>query len=290
MLSVTFGLRVLVILPAFNEQEALPGVLAELASVVPWADVLIVNDGSTDATSQVAHRCARLREPGRVRVLDLPLNLGVGGAMRAGYVYAARGGYDVALQLDSDGQHNPADVPLLISALRELKANVVIGARFAGAGEYEVRGPRKWAMKLLSAVLSKLAGTKLTDTTSGFKACDRKAILLFSRDYPAEYLGDTIEALVIAARSGLTIRQVGVAMRPRAGGLPSHHPIKAAVYLLRALLALTIAISRPIKRESTNVELVLSTGPIPVVPVATHPDATRPVVRIAPAEYREEWE
>lgn len=258
-------LRILVILPAFNEQEALPGVLSELAAVIPWADVLIVNDGSTDATSRVAHRCARLREPGRVRVLDLPLNLGVGGAMRAGYVYAARGGYDIALQLDSDGQHNPADVPHLIAALQQTGANIVIGARFAGRGDYTVRGPRLWAMRLLSFVLSRLARTRLTDTTSGFKACDRKAIMLFSRDYPAEYLGDTIEALVIAARSGLVIRQTGVAMRARAGGAPSHHPIKAAIYLLRALLALIIAVSRPIKLDSPDVELLINTGPIPLV-------------------------
>jgi len=254
-----------VILPAFNEQEALPGVLAELARVTPWADVLVVNDGSTDATSRVAHRCARARELGRVRVLDLPLNLGVGGAMRAGYVYAVRGGYDIALQLDSDGQHDPNDVPRLVAALTDSGANIVIGARFAGRGDYTVRGPRLWAMRFLSTVISRLAHTRLTDTTSGFKACDRRAMVLFSRDYPAEYLGDTIESLVIAIRSGLVIKQIGVAMRRRAGGAPSHHPIKAAIYLLRAILALIIAISRPIRRNSPEVDLLTSTGPIPVI-------------------------
>ncbi|MFD6164899.1 glycosyltransferase family 2 protein [Oerskovia sp. NPDC060287] len=231
--------RLLIILPAWNEQEALPGVLDELHSLLPTADLLVVNDGSTDATARVARR-------GSTMVLDLPLNLGVGGAMRAGYKFARIHGYDVAVQLDADGQHDPADVPQLVRAMREGEADVVIGARFAGEGTYSVRGPRRWAMKLLSISLSKVAGTRLTDTTSGFKASNRRAIDLFSRDYPAEYLGDTIESLVIAARSGLTIRQVGVTMRPRAGGTPSHNPAKAALFLGRAVLALAIALSRPV--------------------------------------------
>jgi glycosyltransferase involved in cell wall biosynthesis len=231
--------RLLIILPAWNEQEALPGVLDELHELLPTADLLVVNDGSTDATSQVARR-------GATMVLDLPLNLGVGGAMRAGYKFARVHGYDIAVQLDADGQHDPADVPRLIETMREAGADVLIGARFAGQGAYTVRGPRRWAMKLLSISLSRVAGTRLTDTTSGFKASNRRAIDLFSRDYPAEYLGDTIESLVIAARSGLTIRQVGVTMRPRAGGTPSHNPAKAALFLGRAVLALAIALSRPV--------------------------------------------
>jgi len=178
-------------------------------------------------------------------VLDLPLNLGVGGAMRAGYKYAHRNGYDVACQLDSDGQHDPAEVPRLLAAMADQGADVVIGARFAGTGTYSVRGPRKWAMRLLSVVLSRVVGTRLTDTTSGFKASNRRAIALFARDYPAEYLGDTVESLVISARAGLKVTQVGVEMRARAAGTPSHHPAKAAIFLGRAILALLVALSRP---------------------------------------------
>lgn len=213
--------------------------LADIRVNVPWADVLVVSDGSTDRTSEVARRS-------RVMVLDLPINLGVGGAMRAGYKFAHREQYDVAVQLDADGQHDPREVSNLLKAMLETKANVVIGARFAGAGAYAVRGPRRWAMRLLSLVLSKVARTKLTDTTSGFKAADRRAIELFSREYPAEYLGDTVESLVISARSGLRVRQVGVSMRPRAGGKPSHNPVKAAFFLARAILALLIALTRPV--------------------------------------------
>ncbi len=229
----------LVIVPAWNEQEALPGVLAELRSALPDADVLVVDDGSTDATAAVARR-------GGVMVLDLPLNLGVGGAMRAGYRFAAREGYTAAVQVDADGQHDPVDVARLVDALAAEGADVVIGARFAGVGSYEVRGPRKWAMGVLSVTLSRIAGTRLTDTTSGFRASNRRAIELFAAEYPAEYLGDTVESLVIACRAGLRVRQVAVEMRPRAGGTPSHSPVKAAIFLGRALLALVIALSRPL--------------------------------------------
>ena len=227
----------LVVIPAWNEEVALPGVIAELGQHVE-ADVLVVDDGSTDATVAVARAAG-------AEVLILPYNLGVGGAMRAGFAFARRHGYEVVVQVDADGQHNPADVPGLVTALEEQGADILIGARFAGVGEYRARGPRRWAMTLLSAVISRVAGTRLTDTTSGFKALGPRALRLFAQDYPAEYLGDTVEALVTAARAGLVIRQHGVAMRPRAGGTPSHGPVKATIFLARAGLALLVALMRP---------------------------------------------
>ncbi len=230
--------RVLVVIPAWNEQDALPGVLAEVDATVANVDILVVNDGSTDRTSEVARRCG-------VPVLDLPINLGVGGAMRAGFKYAQRHGYDVVVQLDADGQHDPRDVPRLVDVLTQEDADLVIGARFAGRGNYTARGPRRWAMRGLSWVLSRVTGTQLTDSTSGFKAAGPRAIALFAPSYPAEYLGDTIESLVIAARAKLRVRQVPVEMRARAGGIPSHNPVRASLFLLRAVLALLIALSRP---------------------------------------------
>ena len=238
--------RVLIIIPAWNEEETLGAVLEEVAAEVPWADVLVVDDGSTDRTSEVA------RSSG-VRVLQLPINLGVGGAMRAGYKFAARNEYRYTVQLDADGQHPPDAVPTILAELVATGADVMIGARFAGAGDYTARGPRRWSMKLLSTILSQVTGAKLTDTTSGFKACGPRAVKLFSVTYPAEYLGDTVEALVIAARAGMSVGQVGVVMRPRAGGTPSHSPIKAGVFLVRAMLALAIALTRPSEsREETK--------------------------------------
>ena len=233
--------RVLIVMPAFNEEEVIGAVVREVRSALPGATVLVVNDGSSDRTTPAA------RDAG-ARVLELPFNLGVGGAMRLGFRYALDHGYPVAVQLDSDGQHNPADVPALVALLDAgdgAGADVAIGARFAGAGAYAVRGPRKWAMRFLSRVLSGAIGTPLSDTTSGFKAHGPRAIRLFAEDYPAEYLGDTIEALVIGHRAGLRFAQFGVTMRERAGGTPSHNPVKSAVYLARAFFALTIAFLRP---------------------------------------------
>jgi glycosyltransferase involved in cell wall biosynthesis len=232
---------VLVIVPAWNEEATLGDVLAEtreaLDSAGVSADILVVDDGSVDGTGRVAERAG-------VLVAHLPVNLGVGAAMRTGYRYARTWGYAAAVQVDADGQHNPADIPALLQGLLD-GADIVIGARVAGDGAYLARGPRRWAMALLSAVISRIAHSRLTDTTSGFKACNERAIELFAHSYPAEYLGDTVESLVVAARSHLVIRQVEVVMRPRAGGQPSHSPMRAAAFLGRAVLALGLALTRP---------------------------------------------
>lgn len=228
--------RLLVIVPALNERDALPDVIREIRATNPSADVLIVDDGSTDDTAARAWAAGAL-------VASLPYNLGVGGAMRTGFRYALDHGYDMAAQVDADGQHNPADLPALVAALGE--ADVVMGARFAGVGSYEASGPRWWAMVVLARVLSAVCKTRLTDATSGFKVANRRALGVWAYNYPAEYLGDTIEALVIAAHSGLIVRQVPVAMRVRAAGVASHNPWKATVYLARAMLALIFALMRP---------------------------------------------
>jgi len=232
---MTSTLRRLVIMPAWNEEAVVGATVTELLRTVADADLLVVDDGSTDATASVA------RDAG-ARVLVLPFNLGVGGALRAGFVYAWEHGYDQAIQVDADGQHDPAEVEAVFAGLE--RADISIGARFAGAGDYQVRGPRAWAMKLLSAVFTRAAGVRLTDVTSGFRAANRRAILQYTRHYPAEYLGDTVDSLLTAIRAGLTVVQVPVAMRPRQGGEPSHAPWKAAVYLLRSAFALLIAMTR----------------------------------------------
>lgn len=230
------GLRVLVIVPAWNEQASIGSTVAEIRSAVPDADLLVVDDGSSDQTR------LRATEAGAT-VCSLPFNLGVGGAMRAGYRFAQRHGYDVAVQIDADGQHDPTYLPALVARLSD--ADIVIGARFASEDDpYKVRGPRRWAMVLLARVLSRLARTRLTDVTSGFRVSNRRAISLFARHYPAEYLGDTVESLVIGARAGCVITQEPVVMRPRMAGRASHSPVKAAVYLLRAVFALGLALVR----------------------------------------------
>ncbi|SCG75478.1 glycosyltransferase family 2 protein [Micromonospora coxensis] len=229
------GKRVLIIIPALNESGSIADVVGEVRGELPGVDVLVVDDGSTDRTAAVAAAAG-------ARVAKLPYNLGVGGAMRLGYRYARDNGYDVAIQIDADGQHDPRYVPKLVDLLDEV--DLVIGARFAGEGDYSVRGPRRWAMVMLSLVLSRVARTKLTDTTSGFRAANRRVIEMFAGWYPAEYLGDTVETLVHTARRGYTIRQVPVAMRKRMAGTPSHSPAKAMIYLGRAFAVLTLALIR----------------------------------------------
>jgi glycosyltransferase involved in cell wall biosynthesis len=232
---VTSGPRVLIIVPAWNEVGSIGDVVKEIRSELPGMDVLVVDDGSADDTTRVAEAAGAI-------VTRLPYNLGVGGAMRLGYRYAKAEGYDVAVQVDADGQHDPRYVPRLIEGLED--ASLVIGARFAGEGDYEVHGPRRWSMVMLSVVLSHMAGTKLTDTTSGFRACDRDLIELFATWYPVEYLGDTVETVVRVLRLGYRVRQVPVAMRQRFAGVPSKSPAKAVLYLGRAFFALLLALSR----------------------------------------------
>ena len=228
--------KTLIVMPAFNEEAVIAEVLSEVFDTNPGISVLVVDDGSKDKTSQISKQMGAI-------VATLPYNLGVGGAMRVGFNYALANGFENVVQVDADGQHNPADVARLVTELKH--ADLVLGARFAGAGDYEAKGPRRWAMNILAHLLSKSAAHKLTDTTSGFRATGPRAVKLFAEHYPAEYLGDTVESLVIAARAGYTIVQVPVSMRPRVGGTPSHSPIKASIFLARVGIAMLFAFLRP---------------------------------------------
>ncbi|MCB2413627.1 glycosyltransferase family 2 protein [Demequina sp. TTPB684] len=236
--------QTLIVMPAYNESQSVGRVVSETRATLPGITVLVVDDGSTDGTSDVARAAGAL-------VATLPFNLGVGGAMRVGFRYAAEHGFHAVVQIDADGQHDPATVAALLERLDDY--DIVIGARFAGEGAYVMRGPRRWASWVLARVISRTARSKLTDTTSGFRASGPRAIELFSREYPAEYLGDTIESLVLACRAGLTATQVPTAMRHRSEGAPSQSPVRAAIYLARATLALMFAYARPkAKAPSTS--------------------------------------
>lgn len=234
----------LVLLPAWNEQEALPGVLRELAALGWHDNVLVVDDGSSDHTTEVAKAAG-------VNVITLPVNLGVGGAMRAGYRWALRNDFTTVIQVDADGQHNPLDIALVAAPVLNGEVDVSIGARFAGVGDYEQGGVRRLTMWILSTTISWVVGTRLTDTTSGFKAANLRAMRVFAQDFPMEYLGDTVEAIIIGHKAGLRFGQVPVAMRSRRGGSPSHNPARMVVFLVRALLAMTVAMTRPATNAST---------------------------------------
>jgi len=240
--------RVLVVVPAWNERTSVGWVVRDVRTHHPDMDVLVVDDGSGDDTTAVATAAG-------AAVCRLPFNLGVGGAMRAGYRYALREGYDAVVQVDADGQHDVTYLPALLAALDD--ADVVVGARFAGEGDYAARGPRRWAMRLLATVLSWLAHRPLDDVTSGFRAVNRRGIQLFATHYPAEYLGDTVESLVIAVRTGCRIAQVPVAMRERTTGQASQSTLRSVLYLSRAVVALGLALVRrwPAALESVPAEL-----------------------------------
>lgn len=229
------GDRVLVIVPAWNEVDSVGRTVTEVRAASDAYDVVVIDDGSSDGTA-IAARAAG------ATVLPLPFNLGVGGAMKTGFTYAQREGYTRAIQVDADGQHNPADIARVIAGLED--ADIAIGARFDGVGDYVARGPRRWAMVFLASVVSRVARTRLTDVTSGFRAANERAIDQYVRYYPAEYLGDTIDSLVEAIHTGLSVTQVPVAMRARELGRPSQNPFGSTVYLLRSVFALTLALMR----------------------------------------------
>lgn len=230
--------RELVAIPAWNEQGSIADVVAKVREHRPQADILVVNDGSTDATATLAAAAG-------ARVVSLPFNVGVGGAMRTAFLYAHREGYDALVQVDADGQHDPADLDRVLDGLAD--ADVVVGTRFHPESMYFVGGPRRWAMVLLSKSLSRMNKGTISDPTSGFRSAGPRAIALFAVDYPADYLGDTVGSLAIAIRNGLVIRETPVTMYFRQAGRPSKNALWSALYLGRATLAI---IATSLKRST----------------------------------------
>jgi glycosyltransferase involved in cell wall biosynthesis len=220
-----------VIIPAWNEEAALPSTLAELAAARPDLDVLVVSDGSTDRTAELATAAG-------VHVAVLPFNLGIGGALRTGFAFAMRNGYERAVQFDADGQHDPLAVQALLDGL-DRGSDMVIGSRFAegGAVTYSVSGVRRQAMKVLQWLVKVLVRRRFTDTSSGFRAFSRPMLEYFARNYPVEYM-DSVEALVQACNAGFRVEEVPANMRGRTGGAPSTRNFKLVYYYVRLLIVL----------------------------------------------------
>ncbi len=222
--------RVLVLLPALNE-EASVGVVAA-AVLALGHDACVIDDGSTDAT---AERAAAVG----AEVLRLPRNVGVGGALRCGFRYAVAAGYDVVVQVDADGQHDPAQIGGLLDAMDASGADMVVGSRFGPDGpSFALGRTRQVAMRLLARRATRALGSEITDATSGFRAIRRPLLDGFAREYPSEYLGDTVEALVVAGRSGARVVEHPVTMSARATGVASAGALASTWYVMRVLLAI----------------------------------------------------
>jgi len=219
----------LIAIPAWNEEASIADVINKVREHRPDVDILVVDDGSQDATASLARQAG-------ATVVSLPFNVGVGGAMRTAFLYGQRHGYRAVAQVDADGQHDPADLDRILEGLQS--ADIVVGTRFHPDSMYFVGGPRRWAMVLLSKALSRMNRGTISDPTSGFRSAGPRAIELFAAEYPADYLGDTVGSLAIAIRQGMVVHEAPVTMYFRQTGRPSKNALWSALYLGRATLAI----------------------------------------------------
>jgi glycosyltransferase involved in cell wall biosynthesis len=229
------SLRRLAIVPALNEEATVGSVIDEIRAFDPGFDVVVVDDGSVDRTADVA------RARGAY-VLRLPFNLGIGGAMQAGYRFAAARGYDVAVQVDGDGQHDPSQLATIVEPVLAGDADMVVGSRFAGAGAYRPPLARRLGIAIFARTVSWVVGQRVTDTTSGFRAVNREGIALFANDYPHDY--PEVEATILAHKHRLRLREVPVGMRVRGGGRSSITPFRSVYYMAKVLLAIFVGLFR----------------------------------------------
>lgn len=228
--------RRLAIVPALNEQASIARVVAEIREADLGFDIVVVDDGSLDRTAEVA-------EATGARVLKLPFNLGIGGAVQTGYRYAYENGYSIAVQVDGDGQHDPKELEALLAPLLAGEADVVIGSRFAGAGSYRAQLSRRPGIRVFAWIVSLVVRARITDSSSSFRALNRRALALFSVDYPHGFL-ETVEATVLGARSGLRLVEVPVVMRERTEGRSTLTFARSLWYAAKVLVAVFVSLFR----------------------------------------------
>jgi glycosyltransferase involved in cell wall biosynthesis len=229
------ALRRIAVIPAFNEEHSIAGVIEEIRAADAGFEAVVIDDGSTDRTAEVA-------EAAGAHVVKHPYNLGIGGAVQTGLLYARDQDFDVAVQVDGDAQHDPAEIPKILAPIVEGKADLVVGSRFLGEGEYEPPVTRLLGIRLLSRIVSVLVRQRVTDTTSGFRASNRRAISLFAADYPHDY--PEVEAIVLVFRHRLQLVEVPVHMRLRGAGVSSITFWRSAYYMLKVMLALLVGLFR----------------------------------------------
>jgi hypothetical protein len=229
------ALRRIAVVPAYNEERNIARVVAELKEHDPGLDVVVVSDGSLDRTQDVA------REAG-AKVLQLPFNLGIGGAVQTGFRYAWENGYELAVRCDGDGQHIPAELPKVIAPVVAGDADIAIGSRFVVNGGYQSSVTRRLGIRLLALVVSAIARQRVTDATSGFQALNRRALELFAADYPHDY--PEVEAMVMTIKHKLRLVEVPVEMREREHGRSSITALRSIYYMVKVLIALFVGLFR----------------------------------------------
>jgi glycosyltransferase involved in cell wall biosynthesis len=225
--------RAIALVPAFNEEGTIAAVVGELRAFDAELEILVIDDGSHDRTAQVARAAG-------ARVLRLPFNLGIGGAVQTGFRYAFENGFDLAVRVDGDGQHDPAMLGVVVEPVVRGDTDIAVGSRYLvrrGEG-YRSSATRRVGIRLLARVVSLLTRQQITDPTSGFQALNRKAIALFAADYPHDY--PEVEAIVLVVRHRLKLVEVPVAMRPRAAGKSSIRMVSSIYYMVKVLLALFV--------------------------------------------------
>ena len=228
--------KTLIILPALNEARNIDKTITRIKDNVPFADVLVINDGSTDATACVAEQAGAI-------VLSMPYNVGIGAAVQTGFKYAARQDYQVVVRNDGDGQHASDDILNLMDTLLTNDVDVVIGSRFLGDGDYGTSLMRRIGIRLISTLLTLITHQRITDPTSGFAAFNRQAILLFARLYPHDY--PEPEAIVLLYKSGLRQCEMPVTFHNREFGISQFTaPTRSAYYMLKVTLAILINLLR----------------------------------------------
>jgi glycosyltransferase involved in cell wall biosynthesis len=225
------------IVPAYNEEESVPRVIDEIRAFDPSFDIVVVDDGSADGTTAAAARAG-------AHVVRLPFNLGIGGAVQTGFRYAHENGFRLAVRVDGDGQHDPAQLGALLGPVLAGEADIVVGSRFAGEKKegYKSSMSRRAGITILAKTLSVLVGRRVTDPTSGFQALNHKAIALFAADYPHDY--PEVEAALMVHKHKLRMAEVPVTMRERSAGRSSIGALSAVYYMIKVLLALFVGLFR----------------------------------------------
>lgn len=224
-------MKILIIIPAYNEESNIRYVVNHLKSTNDEVDYVVINDCSKDNTKKI------LKEMG-ANYLDLPVNLGIGGGVQLGYIYARDYNYDIAIQMDGDGQHDPTYIENIVRPIINEEADMVIGSRFLKKGGFQSTGLRRVGIKFLSFLIKVITGTKIYDVTSGFRAINRKMIEIFSLHYAQDY--PEPEAIVAASVLKCRILEVPIIMHERTGGESSISPLKSIYYMIKVSIAIIL--------------------------------------------------